>query len=184
MPAELTNVEKLVYGADAVRGDDGQVIQMGVGSKARETAQHLAALEKSRAKASEIPSSTQLQEALRLVQASTNAKANEALVQKLTAAADDARQTIAAADAASRESDKKRLAHLQLMADERSKFNSEIEHDRAALNAERERRLADLDAREADIAKRESELRAASAQLAERLGEVDKKLQAIREVAR
>jgi hypothetical protein len=182
---ELTNVEKSVFGVDAVIGDDGVPISQS-SLKLGADVNHQAAIERAKAKAASgaVPSEAVMKEMLALVKDSQTDKAMAARVEKLKAAADDARTARGDADKASKALDEKRLEHLRLLAAERDAQDRALAAERAALESERASKLADLVEREGVVAKREAELKAASAELKERLADVDKRLGLIRQAAR
>lgn len=185
---ELTNVEKLVFGADAqIDPATDEPIQMGRGSKGNETVQHLAALAKAQAKVpagDTIPTERQLEELLALFKDAGDDSAHAARVKKLVDVANDARAAVAGAETASRELDSKRLDHIRRMTAEKASLEAVLEGERNTFEAERKVRFADLDAREADLAKREAALAARSAELNERQAKLDRGLAAVREATR
>jgi hypothetical protein len=180
--SDLTPQERAVFGAGAVRGPDGKIIETGRGAPGNRTVQHEQAL--ARDAKNGIPAEGALKDLADLFKASTDDKANLARVQKLTAAADAARKAMVAAEGEQRKLDKQRLDHIAKMASERAAHEAAIEADREAVEVEREKKLADLVAREADVAKREKELAGLLKAHSDRVAELDQKLAAIQRAAR
>lgn len=100
----------------AQKGPDGRFIEDGVGSPAHLTANHLAALERSKGG---VPGAADFEALLGVVHDSADDKATKARVQALQTAAADARQATAKAERETKALDAKRVEHLRLMAAEK-----------------------------------------------------------------
>jgi hypothetical protein len=164
----------------AIVGSDGRFIEDGVGSPGHRTPQHEAALERSKG----VPGTGDLEAMLSLVKDTADDKATKARVEKLQAAASDARQASAKVERETKILDAKRVEHLKLLAAEKEKFEAYVDSRRDKIEREAAEKLKDVLAREASVAKREEQVAGLIRAHSERNAELDAKLSAIARAAR
>jgi hypothetical protein len=165
----------------ALKGPDGRFIEDGVGSPAHLTANHLAALERSKGG---VPGAADFEALLGVVHDSADDKATKARVQALQTAAADARQATAKAERETKALDAKRVEHLRLMAAEKEKFDAYVDARREEIEVEAATKLKDVLEREAAVKRREEEVAGLIRGHSERVAELDAKLAAIAKAAR
>lgn len=164
MASELSEVEKLVFGADAVRGAAGRIVEKGIGAPGHETPQHIAALELARSRASRKDAT----EMSKLQPTASPVPKDAAMMADLLAALVNPEAAKARLEHFTKTCADLEQAHAETLAAQRADHAAELKY---AQEQHDDKLAAAQKAFDADCAKREAAIKAKEARAAELLAD-------------